>query len=62
MTGAMTGATNHAQHDVILKLDGREIDRSSDLPALVADMRPGTRARLEILRNGAPKTIEATVA
>ena len=48
--------------DVILKLDGREIERSSDLPALVADMRPGTRARLEILRNGAPKTIDATVA
>ena len=48
--------------DIILKLDGREIDRSSDLPALVAEMRPGTRARLEILRNGAPKTIDATVA
>ncbi len=48
--------------DVILKVDGREIERSTDLPALVAEMRPGTRARLEVVRNGAAKTLEATVA
>jgi serine protease Do len=48
--------------DIILKVDGREIDRSSDLPALVADMKPGTRTRLEILRNGAARSIDATVA
>ena len=48
--------------DIILKLDGRTIERSSDLPSMVADMRPGSRARLDILRNGASRTIEATVA
>ncbi len=48
--------------DVILKVDGREIERSSDLPALVAEMKPGTRVRLEVVRNGAAKTLEATVA
>ena len=47
--------------DVILKVDGREIERSTDLPALVAEMKPGTRARLEVVRNGVAKTIEATV-
>ena len=53
--GLMTG-------DVILKVDGREIERSTDLPALVAEMKPGTRARLEVLRNGAAKILEATIA
>ncbi len=48
--------------DVILKVDGREIERSTDLPALVAEMKPGTRARLEVVRNGAAKTLEATIA
>ena len=48
--------------DIILRIDGREIDRSSDLPTLVADMKPGTRTRLDVLRNGSPRTIEATVA
>ena len=47
--------------DVILRIDGREIDRSTDLPAQVSDMKPGTRARLEIVRKGASKTIDVTI-
>jgi serine protease Do len=47
--------------DVILKVDGREIDRSTDLPALVSDMKPGTRTRLEVVRAGATKVLDATV-
>ena len=47
--------------DVILRVDGREIDRSTDLPAQIGDMKPGTRARLEIVRKGTGKTIDVTV-
>ena len=47
--------------DVILKVDGREIDRSNDLPVLMADLKPGSRARLDVIRNGAAKVLEATI-
>lgn len=48
--------------DIILGIDGRGIERSADLPALVADMKPGSRTRLEVLRGGARRAIDATVA
>ena len=46
---------------MIVRVDGREIDRSTDLPAQIGDMKPGTRARLEIVRKGTSKTIDVTV-
>lgn len=39
--------------DVILSLDGAPVEHSGDLPARVADMKPGTRASLEVQRDGA---------
>jgi len=47
--------------DVILKFNGHAISSSAELPAQVADVKPGARASLEILRNGAAKVIEVTV-
>ena len=47
--------------DVILKFNGKEVENSADLPALVADVAPGTRARLEIWRQGAAKELPVTV-
>jgi serine protease Do len=47
--------------DVILKFNGHAISSSSELPAQVADVKPGTKATLEISRNGSPKEIEVTV-
>ena len=38
--------------DVITKLDGREIERSSDLPSRVAALKPGSTTRVEVWRNG----------
>jgi serine protease Do len=48
--------------DVILAVNGRKIDRSSELPLLVAQMKPGTRAKVEIWRKGARKNVTVTVA
>lgn len=55
--------------DIILKFNGKEIDRSEELPPLVADFAPGDTAKLEIwhdkkakeisLRVGEMKTAEA---
>jgi serine protease Do len=47
--------------DVIVKFNGRDINRSSDLPAQVASMAPGTTAKLDVLRKGTPKTLTVTV-
>jgi serine protease Do len=47
--------------DVILRIDGKEIGRSIDLSSHVAELKPGTRARLEVWRKGAPREIDVTV-
>lgn len=46
--------------DVILKVDNVEVDRSSELPVLIAAMKPGTRLSLEVWRDGKPRRINVT--
>jgi len=41
---------------VIVKMDGKSIADSSDLPALVADTKPGSTAKLEIMRKATVAT------
>ncbi len=47
--------------DVILKFDGKTLNRSFDLPRLVAATKPGSKAELEVWRNRALKNISVTV-
>jgi serine protease Do len=47
--------------DVILKFNGTEIGRSSELPPLVADLKPGSSAKMEVWRKGQTKEITASV-
>jgi serine protease Do len=47
--------------DVIVKFNGKEVNDSFELPAQVANMAPGATARIEIIRSGAPKSINITV-
>jgi serine protease Do len=47
--------------DVILKLDGKEISRSSDLPPMVSSLKPGAKVTLEVWRNGTSKELTANV-
>jgi serine protease Do len=47
--------------DVIVKFDGKEVADSAQLPARVAEMKPGTTAKLEIIRKGSTKEIDVTV-
>jgi serine protease Do len=46
---------------VIVKMDGKPIVDSSDLPALVAAIRPGSTARLEVVRKGVRNELQVTV-
>jgi serine protease Do len=47
--------------DVILKFDGKEISRSSDLPPMVSSLKAGSKATLEVWRNGAARELTANV-
>ena len=50
-----------AAGDVILRVDGKAIERSSDLPQIVAATRPGTVVKFEVWRRGARKELRATL-
>src|SRR4029079_7117807 len=47
--------------DVILKVDGREVQSSMDVSGYVADLKPGATARIEVWRKGAPRELTVTV-
>jgi serine protease Do len=47
--------------DIITKLDGKEISRSSDLPPMVSSLKAGTNVTLEVWRNGSSKQLTATL-
>jgi serine protease Do len=48
--------------DIILKFDGKDIDRSVDLPRLVGNTKPGSKSRLTVLRRGSQRDLSVTVA
>jgi serine protease Do len=47
--------------DIITRFDGKAIEAQSDLPRVVAAIRPGSKAELEIWRKGAARTLGITV-
>ena len=47
--------------DVILALNGVKIERSSELPLLIAQTKPGAKVTVEIWRKGARKEVPVTV-
>ena len=46
---------------VILKFDGKTIEKSSDLPRAVGGTKPGTKSQITVLRRGATKELAITV-
>ena len=47
--------------DVIVRFGDKDINASTDLPPLVADLKPGTPVKLVLIRKGAPRTLTVTV-
>jgi serine protease Do len=47
--------------DVILGVSGKEVSSSSDLPPVVANMKPGTDAKLEVWRDHGRRTVDVRV-
>ncbi len=48
--------------DIITKFDGKLIEKSSDLPRLVGNVKPGTRATVTVFRRGASRDLTVTIA
>ena len=48
--------------DIIVKFDGRAIEKSSDLPRIVGNVKPGTKSTVTVFRRGATKDLSVTVA
>lgn len=47
--------------DVILSVDGHAIDMSADLPHLIGAIKPNTKAKLEIVRDGERETLTVQI-
>jgi serine protease Do len=47
--------------DIILKFEGKAIDKSSDLPRMVGNTKPGTRSAIQVWRRGSLKDMHITV-
>lgn len=48
--------------DIILRFDGKTIDKATDLPRMVGNTKPGSRAAVTVFRRGASKELTITVA
>jgi serine protease Do len=47
--------------DVILSVDGNTVERSTQLPAVISAIKPGTDAKIEVWREGASKMLNVRV-
>jgi serine protease Do len=47
--------------DIILKFEGKTIEKSSDLPRMVGNTKPGTRSAIQVWRRGSVKDMHITV-
>jgi serine protease Do len=47
--------------DIVLKVDGTDIESSIQLSSRVASMKPGSTTELEVWRNGKPRELSVTV-
>jgi serine protease Do len=48
--------------DVIVRFDGKNIDRSTDLPRIVGGTKPGSTVNLTVFRKGGQRDLKVTVA
>ncbi|OYX47460.1 MAG: hypothetical protein B7Y97_12375 [Sphingomonas sp. 32-66-10] len=49
------------QGDVIVKIDGKDVTPDQTLSYLAANVRPGSRIAVELIRDGKPLTVQVTV-
>ena len=47
--------------DIIVQFDGKPIDKASDLPRIVGNTKPGTKAEMQVFRRGTQRKLTVTV-
>lgn len=47
--------------DIIVKFDGKPVEKSSDLPRMVGSTKPGTKSTLTVFRRGSTKDLTVTI-
>ena len=47
--------------DIIIKFDGQVIEKASDLPRMVGNVKPGTRAIVTVFRRGGTRELPVTI-
>jgi serine protease Do len=48
--------------DIITKVDGRNVEKSGDLPRIIGATKPGSRSMLQLFRRGQTRDVSVTVA
>ena len=48
--------------DIVVKVDGRGVEKSGDLPRLIGGIKPGNKSQLQVFRRGTSKDFSVTVA
>jgi len=48
--------------DIITRYDGKAVDKVADLPRLVGNTKPGTKATITVFRRGAARDLTVTIA
>ncbi len=60
-TGSPADKAGIEAGDIIIRFDGKPIERHSDLPRLVGSIKPGTRSNLTVFRRGSTKDLTITI-
>ncbi len=61
-TGSPADKAGVEAGDIIVRFDGRVIEKHSDLPRLVGSIKPGTKSSLTVFRRGGTKDLAVTIA
>jgi serine protease Do len=48
--------------DIVTKFDGKTIERATDLPRIVGEIKPGTRVPMQVFRRGTERTLQVSVS
>jgi serine protease Do len=60
-TGSPADKAGIEAGDIIIRFDGKAIERHSDLPRLVGSIKPGTKSNLTVMRRGSTKDLTITI-
>ncbi|MHB0919428.1 MAG: DegQ family serine endoprotease [Thiomonas delicata] len=61
-TGGAADKAGVQAGDIITKFNGKTIERATDLPRIVGDVKPGTRVAMQVFRRGSERTLQVTVS